>query len=246
MTRKLGSAKTLLVKQRIKIHDSQAPENALELSETLRYASPETFRSDISSTHTKRIHVRAKGDVLTVIDGKISPAPDTWFDRYKYILLYHSRILLQDHLDRLGVDVTVSSLGRFQDRIAFVIGSEYPDESRPQVWVGKDTFIPFRWVLTGEDAYGPENRLEVRFLKWRLVDRAWYPMHIEFYQNAILKREIHVDSIEVNPLFSDNIFDIEQLKSTYPLEMTAPRDPIKREELNEVDQTIQEFKKIFD
>ena len=36
---------------------------------------------------------------------------------------------MEKELPVLGVDIDVSSLGRFQDKIAYVVGARYPDES---------------------------------------------------------------------------------------------------------------------
>jgi len=246
MTRKLGSRKTLLVSQTLMIYDTGSPKKAVEFSETVRYFFPETFRSDIMSENAHRIHVLSKGEALTVIDGRVSANPETRFDLYKDLLLYHSRILLQKRLSLFGVDLSIASLGRFQGRIAFVLGSQYPDESRPQVWIEKDTFIPFRWVLTSKNAQHLEDSLEVRYLEWQRVDNTWYPMRIEFYQNGALAREIRVDMIQVNPLFSEKLFDISYLNSVYQPAATIAPDQMKPEGLDEIQKTIEEFKRAYE
>ncbi|MFC1885656.1 hypothetical protein ACFLZM_01175 [Thermodesulfobacteriota bacterium] len=246
MTKKLKGAKTLLVTQKLTIFDTSDPKKAARFDETLRYVFPETFRSDIRSESAQRIKIVSKGEILTVIDGKISSRTETRFDRYKDILLYHSRKLLQNHLDRLGLDSSVSSLGRFEGKVVFVLGSEYPDESRPQIWIEKDTFMPVRWVIDAKTADRPEDFLEVRYLRWRHIDKAWYPMHIEFYQNHKLERDIRVETVQVNPVFMENLFDINQLILTYRPKTEIPPDQPKQSEINEVQKTIKDFKMIYD
>lgn len=281
MTKKLGGAKRLLVLQKLILHDNSLQSGVVKLSETLRYAFPEKFRSDIQSENAQRIYVVSSGVTLTVIDGEVASSPpasperanermksgecglrwraglhalpeqerdkfERWFDRYKDILLYRCRILLQKRLLLLGVDISVSSLGRFQGKIAYVLGAQYPDESVPQVWIDKDTFLPFRWIIDGKAGESHKDFPEVRYLEWQRVGKTWYPMRIEFYQNNILMREINVDNIKVNPSFSENLFDIDHLKSIYPPAAPILPDRHESDGLGEVRKTIEDFKKIYE
>ncbi|MBW2598315.1 MAG: hypothetical protein JRC55_06905, partial [Deltaproteobacteria bacterium] len=208
MTQNLGKAKSLLVSQTLVIHDDTLQKSGVELSETLRYVFPEMFRSDTLSEQVHRIHVLSKGKAVTVIDGKFADESDNRYDWYKNVLLFKPGKMLQDKLSLLGVDVTVSSLGRFQGKPAYILGARYPDETTPQVWLDKDTFRPFRWIMTSKDGKSRENSLEVRYLEWQKVKNTWYPMRIEFFMADILVREIHVQNIKVNPSFSKKLFDI--------------------------------------
>jgi outer membrane lipoprotein-sorting protein len=246
MTQNLGKAKSLLVSQKLVIHDESPQKIGVELSETLRYVFPEKFRSDTSSENVHRIHVLSKGKAVTVIDGKIADESDNSYDRYKDLLLFRSREILQKKLSLLGVDVTVSSLGRFQGKPAYVLGAQYPDETVPQVWLDKDTFRPFRQIMTGKAGESQENSLEVRYFEWRKVHHTWYPMRIEFFATGILVREIHVQDIKVNPSFPDELFDIEHLKSLYPKIAPAEQEQGNKEDLNEVQKTIEDFKKLYE
>jgi len=119
MTKKLGKSERLMVSQKLILYDDSLEKGAVELEETLRYVFPEAFRSDILSKNVERIQVVSKGVVLTVIDGKVTAEPETRFDRYKDILLYRSRMLLEQRLSILGVDVKMSSVGRFEGKPAY-------------------------------------------------------------------------------------------------------------------------------
>ena len=241
MIQNLGIAKRLLVTQKLVLHDDIPNMNADELSETLNFKFPETFRSDIVSEKIQRIRIVSDNSVFTVIDGKISDAPENSYDHYKDLLLFRSREILQERLSRLGVDVKVASLGRFQGNPAYVLGAQYPDETLSQVWLDKNTFLPFRWIMTGNAT----QNLEVLYLDWKKLKKTWYPMRIEFFSNGNLVREIHVQNIEVNPSFRADLFDIQKLKSLYPKD--APAEPKNggKKELDEVQKTIEEFKKIY-
>jgi outer membrane lipoprotein-sorting protein len=241
MIQNLGIANRLSVTQKLVLHDDIPNMNADELSETLNFKFPETFRSDIVSEKIQRIRIVSDNSVFTVIDGKISDEPENSYDHYKDLLLFRSRKILQERLSRLGVDVKVASLGRFQGNPAYVLGAQYPDETLSQVWLDKNTFLPFRWIMTGNAT----QNLEVLYLDWKKLKKTWYPMRIEFFSNGNLVREIHVQNIEVNPSFRADLFDIQKLKSLYPKD--APAEPKNggKKELDEVQKTIEEFKKIY-
>jgi len=246
MTQNLGKAKSLLVSQTLVIHDDTLQKSGVELSETLRYVFPEMFRSDTLSEQVNRIHVLSKGKAVTVIDGKVADESDNRYDRYKNILLFKPGKMLQDKLSLLGVDVTVSSLGRFQGKPAYVLGARYPDETTPQVWLDKDTFRPFRWIMTSKPEQSRENSLEVRYLEWQKFRNTWYPMRIEFFMAGILVREIHVQNVKINPSFSKKLFDIKHLKSLYPQGPPAEQEQENKKDLNEVQKTIEDFKKLYE
>jgi len=246
MTQKLGKSERLMISQKLIFYDDSQEKGAVELVETLRYVFPEAFRSDILSKNVERIQVLSKGAVLTVIDGKVASEPETRFDRYKDILLYRSRMLLEQRLSILGVDVKVSSLGRFEGKPAYVLGAQYPDETVPQIWFDKDSFRPFRWIIMSRTGESTDDSLEVRYLKWGKSGKTWYPMRIKFYKNDILVREINVQNIKVNPSFSKDLFDIEYIKSIYKPAAPAVPDQSESEELDEVQKTIEEFKKIYE
>jgi outer membrane lipoprotein-sorting protein len=241
MTQNLGNSNRLLVTQKLVLHDDNPNMSADELSETLMFIFPKTFRSDIVSENIQRIRILSDSRIITVIDGKISDEPENSYDYYKDLILYRSREILQERLSNLGVDVKVTSLGRFQGKPAYVLGAQYPDETSPQVWLDKKTFLPFRWIITSNAT----QNLEVLYLNWKKLSRTWYPMRIDFFSNGNLVREIHVQDIKVNPSFQADLFDIQQLKSRYPLDAPAEPKNDGKEELDEVQKTIDEFKNIY-
>ncbi|MDL1967338.1 MAG: hypothetical protein LWW97_02010 [Deltaproteobacteria bacterium] len=246
MIEKLGSGKSLLISQKLSLYDVSPEKNIIELKETLRYNFPEEFRSEIQSENVKRIYVFSLGAVLTVIDNKIISDTETGFDCYKDVFLYRSRMLLQNRFSLLGVDASVSSLGRFQDKIVYVIGAEYPDESVSQIWLDKNTFQPVRWIIIDKDNKSNRDVLEIRYGDWKRTNKTWYPIHIEFYHNDVLTREIYVDKIKVNPSFSEELFDIEHLKSVYLNLGSVEKDKDDSQGLSAIQKTIKEFKKLYE
>jgi hypothetical protein len=190
-----------------------------------------------------RIHLFTKGRALTISDGRAMVGDTVWFDRYKDLLLYHSRVMLANHLVLEGIDISISSLGRFEDKIVFVVGAEYPDETESQVWIDKDTFRPVRMILKGMSTHPETTAFEFRYRNWQEFDGVSYPMSIEFLQDEQLVRRIRVESVTVDPSFSKDIFDIQALQSRF-----TPREPDEKttEALDEVKKTIEEFKRRFE
>jgi len=246
MISKYGKARRLLVSQKQTVFSADSPADGVESRETLRYVFPESFRSDLQAPTGRRVHVVTKQGVLTAIDGRIVHEPEDEFDRYKDILLYHSREILQHKLNWMGVDTAQSSLGRFQDRIAFVIGAQYPDESRSQVWVDKETFRPIRRLIIPATAAGEPAVLEIQYLNWQLFSNNWYPSRITFTANGRLVREIKVTGVQVNPTFPGDVFDIQGLRKRFlPAAPVAP-DPPATEGTGETRKTVGEFNKTYE
>jgi len=218
----------------------------IQLDESLRYVFSEAFRSDSVSDDNQRIYIFRDGQTLTVIDGVISNGTGTRFDLYKDLLLFRSREALSERLSELGVDISVSSLGKFEGQPAFVVGAEYPDETLPQVWIATETFQPLRMIIPGGSSLHNTDFLEIRYSQWQKIGKIWYPMWIEFIQDGAIVRTIEVNDYQVDPAFSKDVFDIARLKLEFRQPMPTPDPRGETEGLSEVQKTIEEFKKIFE
>lgn len=247
MTKEMGTTDSLRVSQKLIVRAGELEgEESIELTETLMYDFPDGFRSEISSLNAERIHVVSKGKSLTVIDKKVVAESENEFDRYKDIFLYNSRDLLEIRLPQLGVDPSISSVGRFQGRIGYILGAQYPDESTAQLWLDRNTFKPFRWLLRPAAFGDSATMLEVRYYGWRQVGSIWYPVRIEFYEGNRLIRIIQVEKLQVNPTLSGQLFDIRRLKLKYPKGGPLLPDQPETGEKSEVQQTLERFQKIFE
>jgi len=232
--------------QKIGLDRNAMVEETLELEETLRFIFSSAFRSDAKSFDSERIHVVSGDRSLTIVDGNIVPAALNRFDLYKDILLYRTRGGLAERLLELGVDVSVSSLGRFEGEIRFVLGAVYPDESVSQIWIDRETFLPTRWIIRGNAGGAESDVLEVRYLTWWKSGQSRYPSRIEFYQDGNLVRVNQVKNFREADIFSDDLFDIEHLRSIYPLAPEQPLIPGEPDEPSEVQKTIDEFRRVFE
>jgi len=219
----------------------------VEMEASLRYLFPYAFRSDIVSDDNQRIHVYANGQALTVIDGAVRAIPQTRFDFYKDLLLIRSRPELAERLSQLNVDLSVTSLGRYEGRVCFVIGAQYPDESRTQIWVDQENFQPLRWVITTALDGFQTDKLEIRYLDWwQFNDNFWYPMRVEYYQAGMLVREVKVQRYEVNAAIPQALFNIQQLRSAYPMAAPALSDSGDSRPVSDVQEALEEFGKMFE
>ena len=246
MTRQLGQKQGLLINQKHIVYDDRLPQGRIELNETLRYLFPDKFRSDLRSESTHRIHILSGGTGMTVIDGKVAAKAETIYDRYIDVLLYRQAQLLEERLTLLDVDVKHSSLGRFDGRLGFVVGSEYPDESTPQLWIDKETFRPFRWIVLGRKSVDKGIELEIRYLNWQKIENIWYPMDIAFFENDILTRELKVKTIKTSSNFANGIFSKQRLRSeSQPAFSDDYQEGLPQAE-DEVKKTIEDFKKLYD
>ena len=246
MIESYGTPHRLLVTQTLKFFSPGRQEAQREIIETLGYAFPDYFRADIQSEETQRIYIQSLEETFILLDGNTESDKESSFDLYKDILLFRTRELMEKRLDRYGVDVSVSSLGRFEDRLAYVVGAQYPDESVPQIWIDKESLLPFRWIVTRTVDANQNDALEVRYLQWQKRSNAYYPMEIAFYQGDSLLRTISVQDVQVDPTFPDAYFDISYQKSIYQSTHVEASDSGETEEINDVQKAIEDFKKIYE
>ena len=218
----------------------------LEMEGTLRYVFSRAFRSDARTPNSERIHIVVGGQTLTIADNNIVPDAANRFDLFKDVLLYRSREALAERLLQLGVDVSISSLGRFEDKTAFVLGAYYPNDTVNQLWVDKDTLLPLRLIIRGVFGADNSDKVEIRYLIWWKIGESQYPSKIEFYQDENLVRVSQAQSFEENAIFSEELFDIEHLNIVYPQAPLQPITPAEVEEPSEVQKTIEDFKRIFE
>ena len=225
---------------------SAAAHKVRELEGTLRFIFSEAFRSDTRSPDSERIFVFNHGKSLVLLDGNTVSEAGNRFDLFKDLLLYRSRDQLVERLMQLGVDVNTSSLGRNENKIVFVVGAQYPDQSRAQIWIDRETFLPVRWIIKNFGSNLKSDTLEIRYLTWWKVGKTHYPSRIEFYQDGNLVRVNQAINFEENAAFDEALFDIEYLKTIHPVAPASPIPSGKSEEPSEIEKTIQEFKRIFD
>lgn len=222
---------------------AKSESRTVSFKQTAWYRLPGQFRSDIQSDRLQQIHVADNGEIITVIDGTPVSAGRDWTNRYKDLFLFHDRRQINSTLADHGIDVDISSHGRFQDTICYVIGAEYPDMQAPQLWIKKDGFRPIRWIVEPAEKTDAPPRAEIRFPEWRRVEKTWYPRKIEFYENGRITRTIAVDAVTVNPAVAADRFDTDALYERYQKAEQPAKDDSST---NEIQQQIEEFKQLYE
>ncbi len=234
---------SLLVRQKLILFDSTGSSQGLEYDQLVRYRLPEQYRSDIESGELKRVYIASADSSLTFLDDRVVSTSDTWMDHYKDVFFYRSRERLEARLRKNGVDVSVTSLGRFEGKIALVIGAKYPDESRPQLWIEKEGFKPLRWIFRPANTASGDPALEIRYTQWQNHFRTGYPVLMDFLEGDRLVCRIQVESMELNPGFSERVFDLQGLQEA----MRHPSaDTPSETENSDIKKKIDEFRKIFE
>ena len=240
----LGKIASLQASQKLLIYP-QAPETAPTVFDEIAiYVMPERFRSDIVSDRIQRTHLVFADSSLTVIDGRTAVGQDP-FDLYQRLLRSRTRKRLMRTLNRLGVETAISSLGRVEERVVFVLGARYPDESVSQLAIDKETFLPVRLLLVEKNAEAPGRRLEMVYENWRKVQNGWFPFQVRFSVNGRPAREIRVTDLRNNPAIPSALMDLEALKASVTSSTDTPIGN-KQEAVEAVQQAVQDFQKKFE
>jgi hypothetical protein len=245
MSATLSGAKSLRVQQVVQVVESGASGRWLEYQETLSFMFPGRFRSDARYEKTYRVFIADYERTVTVVDGTNVSDRVGRFDGYFELLLHYPRPMLAQALLAKGFDLGLTSLGRFEDEVCYIIGAEYPDEYRSQLWVDKERFLPLRWVGIQRHASQPDRiqRIEFIYRQWQRHGNTWYPMQIDFLLDGRLIRKSLAQKVEVDVPLGADLFDVGRMIAT-----SKPADPPNtgsQERPDELTQTIDDFRKKF-
>lgn len=232
MVKALGKAESLEVNQVLTIH-APSPVPTSDLQETVWIRFPYDVRADAIGEGYERHLIFSGGAALMAVNGVLQEGPPPRYLRYQDLLMAKPRQALTDYLRMLGVDVQVSSLGRLEDQYCYVVGARYPDDAVAQLWVAKDTFLPFRLFLPASTMPEGTGPLEIRYRNWTFVDGIAYPMHIIMMQDHQVMQEVRVDRVQANPALTDDLFDIASMRRQWSrpvLPRTDNGDPVLPED----------------
>jgi hypothetical protein len=235
----MGQLFTLEVTQKILIVPLTPQKLPSVFDETAIYRMPDGFRSDIVSDRVRRTHVEVGERSLTVVDGRVSASPDP-FDRYQRLLRCRTRQQLMQTLAAMGVDTAISSLGRAEGRVVFVVGASYPDDTTAQLAIDKTTFLPVRLLLTDGGRH-----LAIIYDNWQKLQGGWFPYQVDFVEGDQLVRQIRVIDVRLNPSIPASQLDIDALAATYASDSGLP-DGSAREAVEAVQQAVEDFQKKFE
>ncbi len=104
-------------------------------------------------------------------------------------------------LGRRGVALGDATLGRFDGRIAYVVGGRAAD-SKPLLFVEKDGFRPLRLVSSDAGAL-----VDVRLLGWGSPTGGdWFPRAAEVWDKAGVRLRFTTEKASANPKLADALF----------------------------------------
>jgi hypothetical protein len=107
-----------------------------------------------------------------------------------------------ESLGRVGVGTGTESIGRNEKEAVYIIGAKPRDLSKPQFWLGKDSFRPLRIIGKFED-----KLYDVRLSDFTLSNTyEWHPREIAVYQGDTLLSRFIGDKGEPNVKIPDAIF----------------------------------------
>ena len=243
MAKNLGATETLSAVHSFIMHNLEYNDGQpLELKETVIYKFPNALHSEILMNDKQKLHVVSSKGVLTIIDNIVSDEPHTTFDLYKYLLLERDKSMINRRLSVSGINVNVSSYGKFEKKAVYVIGAKYPDLSVPQLWLEINTFRPCRWIVT-PGGYG--QSLEIVYRDWKEISKeVWYPQKIEYIQDTNVLVEIKLKSLKIDPEITKDLFDVTYYRQMYPAK-TGYDSPYEAD-MDEVKKTIRDFQRTFE
>jgi hypothetical protein len=207
MVETLGRANAFTATQTVTLHAAPPLPTPLQLSETVLMRRPNDFRADASGGPHERRILFAQGAALLGLDGVLQSTPPPRYTRYHDVLMIRPRQALSEYLQGLGIDLGVSSLGRWEDVYCYVVGARFPDEEAPQLWVSKETFLPFRLLLPAPALPSGSGPVEIRYRNWTFLDGAAFPMHVVCLANHQIMQEIRVDRVAIDPPLTEISFD---------------------------------------
>ena len=241
----MGRFSSVQVTQQWTVYPKALDVEPFTFEEKAIYVMPNRFRSDIDSDRLQRTHLEFGINTLTVIDGGIVVQADP-FDVYQRLLRSRTPSQLMRTVNQLGVETAISSLGRVEDAIVFVLGARYPDKSVSQLAIDKETFLPLRLRLLDNQSGNEQPSVEIFYRDWRKIKTGQYPFHIVFTVEGRLAREIRVTELLPNPTISPEKMDMEALRSTIAQQEVGTPQKQKQATVEEIQQKVKDFQKKFE
>ncbi|MCD4741831.1 MAG: hypothetical protein K8R67_05025 [Desulfobacteraceae bacterium] len=229
--------------EQIKTEQIKTEPSFIEIAEKLWFSYPGKFRSEAIAGSHDMICAESKGQFVKVIDEFIESKEKSLTDLYTDILLCRQPESLTKKLIASGVDVTLSSFKRHDDKIYFVVGVP-PDENRlsSSLWVEKNSDFPGRYTIKKDGLF-----LDIFYKDWQRVSKTWYPMKIIIFLDGALFSEIDVEKFELEADFEKNLFNVKRLMNIFPESSNYSNESGSlRNESDELEKSITDFKKLYE
>ncbi|MBK7862360.1 MAG: hypothetical protein IPJ65_27880 [Archangiaceae bacterium] len=183
-----------------------AGQGELQLSAAVSMRLPGRCRVELSSLDSTRSVAAVTSNGKKRFDGAELPALQVAADEICAVLALHgagdgdSRAAVERHLSGHKVDVRQASLGRFQGKLAYVIGDSKRGAS--QFWVFKDEkFHPARSIFSDD-----KGSWDVRFIDYDSQAIDWFPRVVEVWKGDALQLRMTTLNTDAKPKLDDKSF----------------------------------------
>ncbi|MFH2099300.1 MAG: hypothetical protein ABIJ95_07310 [Pseudomonadota bacterium] len=213
------------------------------------YRFPGSYRDEARCPQMDLLYVHSGDRTARIVGGMFVDGSEGPLDSVKDLLLFRSAEPLAERLSLLGVDLETTSMGRWNNRITWVLGALYPDETVPQVWIDRETRLPVRWIVTRMAPASNRAGLDVRFENWTNLGTQNRPFRVpgrtQIFQDGRLIRERTLVRAEMDPALSPALFDLSAILRDHP-----PPEPENLPENHdgppdEVRKAIEDFRDIY-
>ncbi len=120
------------------------------------------------------------------------------------------RFLLEDSKDpggrrgmsflaNAGINHEITTMGRQERRLAFVIGAKPWEGDKPQLWLDQTTYVPLKLITRSNG-----KLMETRLLGFGSpLTQSYFPRIVERYEDGKLVERTTYETIELNPKLDD-------------------------------------------
>ncbi len=207
------AVKTLRIEPAVPDEDENRRGRRRSFDLVVSFRHPSSFRADIRGDDLEHTHVASGGSYITLIDNVIAGRSGQWIYDFKSIFLQQTREELTENLRMMGIRTGISSIGRLDGGIFFVVGAQYPDNTVPQLWIDRERFLPVRLVVAGAPEEGEPPAAEIRFSRWSRQDGMRYPAEMTFFENGTEIQRITLRQLDSEPASDAGQFDISTLEA---------------------------------
>ena len=213
--------RTLRVQQEATLYDVPTAPRGLVADERTWFLAPEGMRNEVELPEGPRVHIVTGKRRIVQEQGKAQPAGRGRQSLLTDPMVVHflaagppiDRAPLTERLERdlkaLKVDLDVVSYGRFDGRVAYIIGAKPWETDRPQVWLDKDTLFLLRVVQVEPGAgEGRVLRRELRLLGYGSPEGgSWFPKVIEEWEGERLVKRSLTREVDKNEPLDKALFE---------------------------------------
>lgn len=235
----------LRIEQSVALYQDTYVGGKLEVPSLLFLEVPDKFRLEVSVPQEKRILVSQGERSVSLIANRITPEDKA---ELRQKLIFRDLVLLPSTskvlrlLREEGINTGIVALGRYQGKIAYIIGAQEGEEKVPQLWVDKERLIPLRFI--GRVIIeGVVKRIEIIYQDYRYLSGGLaYPFLVEFHIDGKLTQCFRVKEIYENPKLGKGFFDVAKIKKKYTRVEKSPKK-IEPESPDLIKQLLEESEK---